>query len=132
MALLSGEVETIAALPDDTPAGPFRMALLSGEVETLVDVGFLFPWLPVFRMALLSGEVETKGDASKVQGVLSLGSGWLCYPGKLKQQIEFQSAGEQPRSGWLCYPGKLKPPHPAPHGRHCRQHVPDGFAIRGS
>ena len=58
-------------------------------------------------MALLSGEVET-GNCSDLSGNCSdLGSGWLCYPGKLKPH----------GVGWRL--GHL-------------EGVPDGFAIRGS
>ncbi len=39
------------------------------------------------------------------------GSGWLCYPGKLKPGAQGPEAAELQGSGWLCYPGKLK------HGR---------------
>ena len=37
-----------------------------------------------FRMALLSGEVETWGNRV-ICNKQVLGSGWLCYPGKLKR-----------------------------------------------
>ena len=35
-------------------------------------------------MALLSGEVETQGLGSVQDPQRQRGSGWLCYPGKLK------------------------------------------------
>ena len=59
------------------------------------------------------------------------GSGWLCYPGKLKPAFgkKVRAAFVQ-GSGWLCYPGKLKPTAEALI--HQLQVVPDGFAIRGS
>ena len=82
------------------------MALLSGEVETQERHSVTMP-LDWFRMALLSGEVETGTDP------------------KLPS---FQHPG----SGWLCYPGKLKPwRHGADPGQP-DQCVPDGFSIRGS
>ena len=59
MALLSGEVETLALFRGPSLRLAFRMALLSGEVETepgrLTGCTRFWP----FRMALLSGEVET-------------------------------------------------------------------------
>ena len=64
-----------------------------------------------FRMALLSGEVETRTMKRPRAGVeLVIGSGWLCYPGKLKldQPHQIRSFTGLCSSGWLCYPGKLK------------------------
>ncbi len=58
------------------------MALLSGEVETSQAGGFHSPD-DGFRMALLSGEVETSALLQDPPGQVR-GSGWLCYPGKLK------------------------------------------------
>ena len=61
-----------------------------------------------FRMALLSGEVETVGD-ERPGALITLSSGWLCYPGKLKPGVPIEEfATSKPCSGWLCYPGKLK------------------------
>ncbi len=107
------------------------MALLSGEVETKrkpTSAPCRCRW---FRMALLSGEVETTCTACAGL-VAAVGSGWLCYPGKLKRlelvwvwltTAQFRMAllsGEVETdgstttstadlgSGWLCYPGKLK------------------------
>ncbi len=83
MALLSGEVETETTYADRVGKYQFRMALLSGEVETPHSrvLRALQCW---FRMALLSGEVET---AKRVgSGSIEGRSGWLCYPGKLKQR----------------------------------------------
>ena len=62
----------------------FRMVLLSGEVETRVPMvvpELLKLW---FRMVLLSGEVETaRIMPGRHHGIK--GSGWFCYPGKLKR-----------------------------------------------
>ena len=104
MALLSGEVETSYLRLGLTRQSAFRMALLSGEVETRNLVSS--PLLNVaFRMALLSGEVETWPGVCRWCRAHS--SGWLCYPGKLKQQLlRDLIAGLDA--------------------------VPDGFAIRGS
>ncbi len=55
-------------------------------------------------MVLLSGEVETREVSRKVHGVA--GSGWFCYPGKLKPDDQVAGASADG--------------------------VPDGFAIRGS
>ncbi len=49
-----------------------------------------------FRMALLSGEVETPEGIGR-NGPCWRGSGWLCYPGKLKLKV-------QPCSIWECIP----------------------------
>ena len=57
-------------------------------------------------MALLSGEVETRGHWIRRYRTLR-GSGWLCYPGKLKRD------GAKPVAD-------------------LQEWVPDGFAIRGS
>ena len=87
-------------------AAMFRMALLSGEVETLrLPAGAKLFRRFGFRMALLSGEVET-------------GARW-------------RSPGAGSSSGWLCYPGKLKQPLLADRPVDPID-VPDGFAIRGS
>ncbi len=108
LALLSGEVET------QTPAASmavcwqkFRLALLSGEVETGPLASVVAPVTRVFRLALLSGEVETRetGYSSTVE---KDGSGWLCYPGKLKLSGTLTGTLTLASSGWLCYPGKLK------------------------
>ncbi len=135
MALLSGEVETMA-LGRRPRLGRwlFRMALLSGEVETTAESrrvayrltgsgwlcypGKLKPSGPqlggsgsgMFRMALLSGEVETTVRKSALKTTRPDRSGWLCYPGKLKPMVHpWPPHHDLAGSGWLCYPGKLKP-----------------------
>ena len=81
------------------------MALLSGEVETVISTARA-PGLALrFRMALLSGEVETPCGRPPPPG--RAGSGWLCYPGKLKPSLVPVQVAACPE-------------------------IPDGFAIRGS
>ena len=81
--MLSGEVETgFAGEPCALPRYRFRMALLSGEVETANGGTLASACLRAFRMALLSGEVETRATGQSEKS--DFGSGWLCYPGKLK------------------------------------------------
>ncbi len=63
------------------------MALLSGEVETGRFVEILDPVFGEFRMALLSGEVETRRGDDRQRSREGPGSGWLCYPGKLKHEV---------------------------------------------
>ena len=58
-------------------------------------------------MALLSGEVET-GSHCRPPRTAATSSGWLCYPGKLKPDLDAVHHLLMKRSGWLCYPGKLK------------------------
>ncbi len=107
MDLLSGEVETgFAGEPCALPRYRFRMALLSGEVETANGGTLASACLRAFRMALLSGEVETRATGQSEKS--DFGSGWLCYPGKLKQASPVASIVPTMGSGWLCYPGKLK------------------------
>jgi len=84
------------------------MVLLSGEVETL-DRRHPQPMQHLgFRMVLLSGEVETRCGSVQCREPGS-GSGWFCYPGKLKLEVGPVEAGPVEGSGWFCYPGKLKP-----------------------
>ena len=83
------------------------MALLSGEVETGLARSGELRGLAVFRMALLSGEVET-ASARFARVRSAPGSGWLCYPGKLKLLFAVNV------DDWQAIA------------------VPDGFAIRGS
>ncbi len=108
MALLSGEVETDrSAIKSAMASVMFRMALLSGEVETDRSAIKSAMASVMFRMALLSGEVETI-TGSHQPGREMRGSGWLCYPGKLKPRIKSSHPEFPDSSGWLCYPGKLK------------------------
>ncbi len=61
------------------------------------------------------------------------GSGWFCYPGKLKLAVvEIGAAGRGLGSGWFCYPGELKPDKQLAASGKIARSVPDGFAIRGS
>ena len=106
------------------------MALLSGEVETwLGEVEF--PVSVTFRMALLSGEVETFRDSGD-SGQESGGSGWLCYPGKLKHA----AAPLALRCGPPGFRMALLSGEVETAGKKARlclaTTVPDGFAIRGS
>ncbi len=40
---------------------------------------------------------------------MAIGSGWFCYPGKLKHPRATRAAAAATAgSGWFCYPGKLK------------------------
>ena len=61
------------------------MVLLSGEVETGLQRTARLIDEYKFRMVLLSGEVETIRTALVGYGSVA-GSGWFCYPGKLKRK----------------------------------------------
>ena len=86
----------------------FRMVLLSGEVETQGLSQQETRLAKGFRMVLLSGEVETV-ITGLLFGIANAGSGWFCYPGKLKplDWIGWRTVTIT-GSGWFCYPGKLK------------------------
>ena len=83
-------------------------------------------------MVLLSGEVETAADPLRWPQAARRGSGWFCYPGKLKPERVGVEGGQVRRgSGWFCYPGTLKLTSLA-DVVEALERVPDGFAIRGS
>ena len=83
-------------------------------------------------MALLSGEVETPRAATITQAAIA-GSGWLCYPGKLKpvgQADDLQIA-----DGWFrmaLLSGEVETRGRDTGPCEASAEVPDGFAIRGS
>ncbi len=83
-------------------------------------------------MVLLSGEVETTGAVATTRTGSTPGSGWFCYPGKLKPRRS-GAAARQRRGGFrmvlLSGEVETRPGRPSPGGDHL---VPDGFAIRGS
>ena len=132
------------------------MALLSGEVETSRETPAT-ALRSLCRMALLSGEVETGQGQSQVCQGLYGGSGWLCYPGKLKLGERVLRAGSQlsvfrmallsgevetrasaqpsglrePEFRMALLSGEVETMRPR-RLRRCAAEVPDGFAIRGS
>ena len=85
-----------------------------------------------FRMALLSGEVETH-VASRSARALELGSGWLCYPGKLKPSYSSISpATTKPGFRMALLSGEVETFSCSKEPSDKPTMVPDGFAIQGS
>ena len=109
MALLSGEVETVQRSAGSVGVVGFRMALLSGEVETMPVAAEICDRLQGSGWLCYPGKLK-HGQAHDAVVVDGVGSGWLCYPGKLKQHGSISGNGHAvvKGSGWLCYPGKLK------------------------
>ena len=105
------------------------MVLLSGEVETPLR-NFPAPAAaPAFRMVLLSGEVETSPSRSSRRRWRKPGSGWFCYPGKLKPGA---GGGHCPRQQFrmVLLSGEVETRSSLGPSQRSRW-VPDGFAIRG-
>ena len=85
-----------------------------------------------FRMALLSGEVETETTHCLGGWLIHRGSGWLCYPGKLKPDLRSADLSGADLFRMALLSGEVETLNPK--RSTCRKSwpVPDGFAIRGS